>query len=137
MDIYVLIILGLGILIWATITLKKRYHLYKKSERIKGEIKEFRKIEEVILETLNYSEKVTTYKPIIEIKYKEEKKIFYYDMEIDRKIYGIGDEIDIIYDEEKDTVFLDSPMEFLRFPIFLYMISLLFFSFSLMMYLFK
>ncbi|MGL4847879.1 MAG: hypothetical protein ACRC28_02975 [Clostridium sp.] len=137
MDMYALIALGGGILVWATVIFKNRYSLYKKSERIKGKIKEFRKIDEVILETLNYSEKVTTYKPIIEIEYKENKKIFYYDMEIDRKIYGIGDEIDIIYDVEKDTIFIDSPMEFLRFPIFLYMISILFFSFSLMMYLFR
>ncbi|MGL5416553.1 MAG: hypothetical protein ACRDAU_12890 [Clostridium sp.] len=137
MDIYVLILFGIGILIWATITFKKRYFLYKKSERIKGKIKEFRKMEETILETLNYSEKVTTYKPIIEIKYKNKEKVFYYDMEIDRKNYGVGDEIDIIYDEEKDTIFLDSVMEFLRFPILLYMLSLLFFSFALMMYLFR
>ncbi|MGL4876389.1 MAG: hypothetical protein ACRC30_17280 [Clostridium sp.] len=137
MDMYVLILFGVGILMWATVTFKKRYSLYKNGKRIKGRIREFRKIEETILETLNYSEKVTTYKPIIEIMYENEEKVFYYDMEIDRKIYGTGDEIDIIYDKEKNTVYLDAPMEFLRFPMLLYMLSLLFFSFSLMLYLFK
>lgn len=137
MDIVILLIFAVGILIWSFITFKKRYDLYRSGKRIKGKVLEFRKFEEVILETWDYKEKVTIYRPIIEINIKGKKKIYYYNEEINRKIYSNGDEIDIIYNEKIDDIYIDSKIEFFRFPILLMVFSMVFFLFITVIYLFK
>lgn len=137
MDMYVLIAFGISVLFWSIMVFLKRLKLYKKGNRIKGTIIEFRQLDEVILETWNYREKVTLYKPIIEVDVNGKKRVFYYDEEVDKRKYEIGDEIDIIYDDKNKDIYMDSKIEFFRFPILLFMLALMLFSFSLMLFLFK
>lgn len=137
MDMYVLIAFGISVLVWSISVFGKRLRLYKRGKRIRGKIIDFRKLEEVILETWSYREKVTLYKPVIEVELNGQKKIFNYEEEIDRRKYEIGDEIDVIYDRRSKEIYMDSRIEFFRFPILLFMLSLMLFSFSLMLFLFK
>lgn len=137
MDIIVLVLIAIGVLTWSLIIFKRKYNLYKNSKRVKGKILEFKKSEEVIVETWDYKKKVTIYRPVIEVYINNANKIFYYEEEISRRNYGNGDEIDILYDEDGDKIYIDSKIEFFKFPILLLALNILFFVGIILLYLFK
>ncbi|WP_297631906.1 hypothetical protein [uncultured Clostridium sp.] len=137
MDIIVLVLVAIGVLTWSLIIFKRKYDLYKKSEKVKGKILEFRKYEEVIVETWDYKKKVTIYRPIIEICIDGINKTFHYEEEISKKKYENRDEIDILYNKEGDNIYIDSKIEFFKFPILLLILSIVFLGVIVILYLFK
>lgn len=136
MAVYVLLAIGIILLLAAIIIFGVRYRIYKTGTRVVGKIVEIKKTDEAIVDDFQQLSFITLYRPVIEFTTEEgEKIVFVHNEPGSSREFNVNDDVMIVYNKKKSNDFyVDDKMEFFRLPITIVILSLLFLSFSFILY---
>ena len=138
MEAHMLLIIGIMLLIVSIVLFFVKYNIYKNGIRVLGKVIDIKQCNEAILDEFNQATFITLYRPVIEFTTLDGEKITFIHNDIkSEKSLAVGNEIKIVYNRKKSKDFyVDDKMEFFRLPIILVVVAILFFAFSITLYLF-
>ena len=137
MEAHMLLIVGIMLLVVSIVLFFIKYNIYKNGIRVLGKVIDIKKCNEAILDEFNQATFITLYRPVIEFTTLDGEKITFIHNDIkSEKSLAVGNEIKIVYNRKKPKDFyVDDKMEFFRLPIILVVVAILFFAFSITLYL--
>lgn len=137
MEAHMLLIIGIMLLIVSIVLFFVKYNIYKNGIRVLGKVIDIKQCNEAILDEFNQATFITLYRPVIEFTTLDGEKITFIHNDIkSEKSLAVGNEIKIVYNRKKSKDFyVDDKMEFFRLPIILVVVAILFFAFSITLYL--
>ncbi|MBP1888650.1 hypothetical protein J2Z53_000229 [Clostridium moniliforme] len=137
MEAHMLLIIGIMLLVVSIVLFFVKYNIYKNGIRVLGKVIDIKQCNEAILDEFNQATFITLYRPVIEFTTLDGEKITFIHNDIkSEKSLAVGNEIKIVYNRKKSKDFyVDDKMEFFRLPIILVVVSILFFAFSITLYL--
>ncbi|MCR6515478.1 hypothetical protein M4I33_11420 [Clostridium sp. LY3-2] len=131
-----LLVVGLVLILVSLFVFFSRLNFYKNGKRIVGEIIDIKEYDEPIVDKYHDVTFVKIYKPVIKFISEEEEITFISDDEFGNDEIKLGDKITVVYDKgRRKGIFLDRKIDFLKFPLYIFLIAILFLSFSLTLYL--
>lgn len=138
MEAHMLLIIGIMLLVVSIVLFFIKYNIYKNGIRVLGKVIDIKQCNEAILDEFNQATFITLYRPVIEFTTLDGEKITFIHNDIkSEKSLAVGNEIKIVYNRKKSKDFyVDDKMEFFRLPIILVVVAILFFAFSITLYLF-
>ena len=137
MEAHMLLIIGIMLLVFSIVLFFVKYNIYKNGIRVLGKVIDIKQCNEAILDEFNQATFITLYRPVIEFTTLDGEKITFIHNDIkSEKSLAVGNEIKIVYNRKKSKDFyVDDKMEFFRLPIILVVVAILFFVFSITLYL--
>ena len=137
MEAHMLLIIGIMLLVVSIVLFFVKYNIYKNGIRVLGKVIDIKQCNEAILDEFNQATFITLYRPVIEFTTLDGEKITFIHNDIkSEKSLAVGNEIKIVYNKKKSKDFyVDDKMEFFRLPIILVVVAILFFTFSITLYL--
>lgn len=137
MEAHMLLIIGIMLLVVSIVLFFIKYNIYKNGIRVLGKVIDIKQCNEAILDEFNQATFITLYRPVIEFTTLDGEKITFIHNDIkSEKSLAVGNEIKIVYNRKKSKDFyVDDKMEFFRLPIILVVVAILFFAFSITLYL--
>lgn len=137
MEAHMLLIIGIMLLVVSIVLFFVKYNIYKNGIRVLGKVIDIKQCNEAILDEFNQATFITLYRPVIEFTTLDGEKITFIHNDIkSEKSLAVGNEIKIVYNRKKSKDFyVDDKMEFFRLPIILVVVAILFFAFSITLYL--
>lgn len=137
MEAHMLLIIGIMLLVVSIVLFFIKYNIYKNGIRVLGKVIDIKQCNEAILDEFNQATFITLYRPVIEFTTLDGEKITFIHNDIkSEKSLVVGNEIKIVYNRKKPKDFyVDDKMEFFRLPIILVVVAILFFAFSITLYL--
>ncbi|WP_194190206.1 DUF3592 domain-containing protein [Clostridium chrysemydis] len=131
-----LFVVGLVLILVSLFVFFSRLKFYKNGKRIVGEIIDIKEYDEPIVDKYHDVTFVKIYKPVIKFVSDGEEITFMADNEFANDEIKLGDNITVVYDKGKrNGLFLDRKSDFLKLPLYIFLIAILFLSFSLTLYL--
>ena len=136
MEVYVPLFIGILLAVTAIVIFISKYNVYKNGDRIVGKIIDIKKIDEAIIDEFNQVNFITLYKPIIRFTAKDgEEIVFVHNNPGSTRDYILGEDIIIVCNKKnKNDFYVDEKMEFFKIPLIVAILSILFLSFALTLY---